>query len=427
MDDSGSHRVGSGARTQGGGSGIPADRLPAKAGDALDLLEGITVLDLTTSVAGPYAGQLLGDMGADVIKVERPGTGDDCRAWGPPFLDGESLWFLAVNRNKRSLTLDYAADRGRKILSDLVKRADVVLVNVVGRVQRKLGIDHETLKPINPALVHVTISGFGLEGARADMPCYDLIAEGYSGVMDMTGELENLPQKVGTPAADMLAGHDAAMSAVAALFRRERKGRGCAIDVSMIESMTRFMAPRISPFLGSGELLRRSGARDSVIAIYQAFETADKPLTLALGNDAIWKRFWAALGEPEFADRPEYASNADRRANRPVLVERIAAILLMRKCDEWLELFRDARIPSGPISRLDEVAADAELQARGFLYSVMRGGVSVPQIGLGIGFDGATEGPRLAPRLGEHSNEILADWLGFGESQIEDLRAGGIV
>jgi crotonobetainyl-CoA:carnitine CoA-transferase CaiB-like acyl-CoA transferase len=415
------------ADSDNGKRAVPADLLPLKAGAALDLLEGITVLDLTTSVAGPYAGQLLGDMGADVIKVERPGSGDDCRAWGPPFLDGESLWFLAVNRNKRSLTLDYAADGGREVLYDLVTRADVVLVNLVGRVQRKLGIDHERLKAINPALIHVTISGFGLEGARADMPCYDLIAEGYSGVMDMTGELENLPQKVGTPAADLLAGHDAAMAAIAALFRRERKGGGCAIDISMIESMTRFMAPRISPFLGSGDLMRRSGARDSVIAIYQAFETADEPLTLALGNDAIWTRFWAAVGEPEFAERPEYASNVDRRSHRAVLVERIAAILLTRKRDEWLDLFQQARIPSGPMARLDEVAADAELQARGFLYSVERGGVKVPQIGLGIGFDGASEGPGLAPKLGQHSDAILADWLGYGESRIAELRAGGIV
>ncbi len=412
---------------QNANSGRPADLLAPKQGGGLDLLEGIVVLDLTTSVAGPYAGQMLGDMGADVIKIERPGAGDDCRAWGPPFLDGESLWFLAVNRNKRSITLDYASDGGRDVLRDLIKRADVVLLNMVDRVQRKLAVDYETLKAINPALIHITISGFGLEGARANMPCYDLIAEGYSGVMDMTGELENPPQKVGTPAADLFAGQDAATAAVSALFRRERKGGGCAIDVSMIESMTRFMAPRLSPYLGSGDLMRRSGGRDSVIAIYQAFETADNPLTLGLGNDAIWKRFWTALGEPEFAERPEYGSNADRREHRPALVRKIAAVLRTRSRDEWLDLFREARIPAGPISRLDEVASDAELQARGFLYSVERSGVKVPQIGLGIGFDGQTEGARLAPKLGEHTDEILGEMLGLDVARIAALRANGTV
>jgi crotonobetainyl-CoA:carnitine CoA-transferase CaiB-like acyl-CoA transferase len=278
------------------------DSLPAPAAPpALTLLAGVTVVDLTTSIAGPYATMLLGDMGARVIKVERPGAGDDCRAWGPPWLDGESLWFASVNRNKESVTLDYSNAAGRKVLHDMVRKADVVIVNLVGRVQQKLGIDYAALKAIKPDLVFVSLTGFGLTGARKDFPCYDLIAEGYSGVMDLTGEAESPPQKVGTPAADLISGMDAAMATLAALFERAKSGKGHQIDIAMVDSMTRFMSPRIVPYLGTGEVPKRTGAKDSVIAVYQAFDTQDKPLTLGLGNDAIWKRFWQAVGQAEEA------------------------------------------------------------------------------------------------------------------------------
>ena len=408
--------------------GVPADNLPDKDTAGLDLLEGVTVLDLTTSVAGPYAGQLLGDMGARVIKVERPGRGDDCRAWGPPFLDGESLWFLSVNRNKRSVTLDFSKAEGKALLLRLVEQADVVLVNMVASVQAKLGIDFEALRCVKPALIHVSITGFGLDGARSEMPCYDLIAEGYSGVMDMTGEADGAPQKVGTPAADMLAGQDAAMAAVAALFRSQRTGKGAQVDISMVETMTRFMAPRLMPHLGSGEVMRRSGGRDSVIAIYQAFPTADEPITLGLGNDAIWARFWAAVGEPDAAADPAHASNAMRRTLRTEIVGRIGKLLKTRTRDEWMALFVKARVPAGPIYRLDEIAADVPLRDRGFLYGVTRDGVRVPQIGLGITIDGATEACKLpAPKLGADNDLVFAEMLDLSAGQIDALRRNGTI
>lgn len=409
-------------------SNVPADSLPDKSSAGLDLLEGVTVLDLTTSVAGPYAGQLLGDMGAQVIKIERPGRGDDCRAWGPPFLDGESLWFLSVNRNKRSVTLDFSNAEGKALLLQLVEQADVVLVNLVASAQAKLGIDYAKLRMTKPDLIHVSITGFGLEGARNAMPCYDLIAEGYSGVMDMTGEIEGPPQKVGTPAADMLAGQDAAMAAMAALYRRQRTGQGAQIDISMVETMTRFMSPRLMPHLGSGEVMRRSGGRDSVIAIYQAFPTADEPITLGLGNDAIWGRFWAAVGEPEAAAEPAHATNAMRRTQRAAIVERIGKLLKTRTRDEWMALFVKARVPAGPIYRLDEIAADVPLRDRGFLYAVTRNGVRVPQIGLGITIDGATEACKLpAPKLGADNDFVFTKMLGIGAGQLDAFRKNGTI
>jgi crotonobetainyl-CoA:carnitine CoA-transferase CaiB-like acyl-CoA transferase len=407
----------------------PMDALPvATLGAGFDLLAGIRVLDLTTSIAGPYAGMLLGDLGAEVIKIERPGRGDDCRAWGPPFLDGESLWFLSVNRNKCSVTLDYASEAGRAVLHDLVRKCDVVLVNLVARVQRKLGIDHATLAGVRSDLIHLSLTGFGLAGVRADMPCYDLIAEGYSGVMDLTGEAESDPQKVGTPAADLIAGMDAALVSVAALFDRSRTGRGHAIDVSMVDSMTRFMAPRIVPYLGSGSVPRRTGAKDSVIAVYQVFNAADAPMNLALGNDAIWQRFWNAVGEPAVADDARYATSAQRHAARADIVARIAAVLKTKPRDHWLDLLAAAKVPAGPIYRVDEVAADPALRERGVVYRLEADGRAIPQVGLGILVDGASAGVRVAPpRLGEHTDSVLSELLGYEPQRIEDLRSDRII
>ena len=397
---------------------IPADHLPlASTADAtrgpLALLAGVRVIDTTTSVAGPYATLLLADYGADVVKIERAPAGDDARAWGPPFLDGESLWFLAMNRNKRSLALDIATPEGRATLEALVSKADVFVTNQVGASQSKLGIDPDRLAALNPALVHVSITGFGTEGARSHLPCYDLIAEGYSGVMDLTGELDSGPQKIGTPAADLLSGMDAAMAVIAALHERKSSGKGHRIDVSMVESMTRFMSARIVPYLGSGELARRSGARDSVIAVYQVFETADAPITLGLGNEGLWRRFWEAIGQAERGRDPAFDSNVKRRAARAQIVAEIEAILRTRPRAAWLRIFAEHRIPAGPINRVEEVGADPELQARGLVYAIERNGVRLPQVGLGVHVDGsAATQRRTPPRLGEHNAEVLKDWLG---------------
>ncbi|MDB5855370.1 MAG: acyl-CoA transferase [Herminiimonas sp.] len=408
---------------------LPADTLPPpQSGNTLRLLDGIKVLDLTTSIAGPYASLMLADLGATVVKVERPGHGDDARAWGPPFLDGESLWFLSVNRNKQSVTLDYAKPAGLAALHALVAVADVIIINQVVRSQKKLGIDYAVLKGINPKLIHVSITGFGLTGASSDQPCYDLIAEGVSGVMDLTGEAGNDPQKVGTPAADLLAGADAALATLAAIIDRGRTGNGHAIDVSMVESMTRFMTPRIIPYLGSDQLPRRSGGKDSVIAIYQTFHTADDPLTLGLGNDNIWARFCEAIERPDMASNPAFANNVGRRQMRDEIVAEIQSVLIGKSRDHWLALFAKARIPAGPINRLDQVVRDPVLTERGLFYSAQRNGFSLPQVGLGIRFDGNNETYRNAPpRLGEDTHAVFASWLGWDQDTINELGTAGLL
>lgn len=387
-------------------------------GKGLGFLDGIKVVDLTTSVAGPYATMLLADFGAEVIKIERP-HGDDARHWGPPFLDGEALWFLAMNRNKKSVTMDMRQSEDRAAFEKLVETADVVVTNQPPNVQAKLGLDYATLKALRPDLVFVSITGFGLDGERANLVCYDLIAEGYSGIMDVTGEPDSPPQKVGAPAADMLAGQDAAMAAMAALFDRQKSGRGRQIDISLVESMTRFLACRISPYLGVGEVPRRSGGTDSVIAIYQAFQTADEPITLGLGNDAIWARFWDAVGDPDYGVRQEFSSNTARRERRAEIVEHIQEVIRTRTRAEWLALFGKARIPSGPINRVDELCSDEEFQRRRLFYTATdESGREVPQIGLGIAIDGeVTTARSLPPRLGEHNDEILGPLRASGAAE----------
>lgn len=394
---------------------IPADALPlVQSGSGYSMLDGIRIVDLTTSIAGPSATMLLADMGAEVLKVERPNGGDDARAWGPPFLDGEALWFAAVNRNKKSVALDYANPEGLELLHQLVKTADVVVVNMSPRVSRKLKIDVATLRALREDLIYVSITSFGLEGERADWTCYDLIAEGYSGIMDVTGEAGREAQKVGAPAADMLSGQDAAFGALAALFDRQRTGKGHVADVALVVSMTRFLSCRIMPYLGSGDVPRRSGGRDSVIAIYQAFETADDPITLGLGNDNLWQRFWTAVGQPERAAVEGRSSNIERRENRDAIVTEIAAILREKPRAHWLPLFASARVPAGPINRVDQVVADETLHRRGLFYRMTAyDGRIVPQVGTGIVIDGVPNVPRSAPpRLGEHTDDVLRELNG---------------
>lgn len=408
---------------------LPLSSLPLRPpGGRLGLLKGVRVLDLTTSLAGPYGTMLLADLGADVIKVERPKVGDDSRHWRPPELDGKALWFSSVNRNKRSVALDYAGPEGYEVLTEMVRHCDVVVTNQLPKVLAKLKVNYEALCAIKPDLIVVSLTGFGLEGARANYPCYDLIAEGYSGVMDLTGEAESDPQKVGTPAADLLGGADVALGCLAALYDHAATGHGHLVDVSLVDSMTRFMTPRLVPYLGSGDLPKRSGAKDSVIAVYQVFQTADDPITLGLANDNIWARFCGAIDREDLVQDSSLADNGGRVRARPELVPEIAAILRQQGRRHWLDLFARKGVPAGPINRMDDVAADIELHRRGLLYAMDDNGQAVPQVGLGIRFDGDAAGfDYPPPDLGGHTDQVLHDLLGYGEDRLNQLRNKGLI
>ena len=363
-----------------------------------------------------------------VVKVEKPLTGDDSRSWGPPFLNSESLWYLSVNRNKSSIAIDMTLIEGRQLLEKLVSQADVLVTNFLPKVQRKLQVDAAHLHGINPRLIHISLTGFGLEGERSSFSCYDLIAEGYSGVMDMTGEINQDPQKIGTPAADLLAGMDLALATMAALIKRDKDQKGHAIDISMVDSMTRFMTPRLISYLGSGTIPRRDGAKDSVIAIYQVFQTLDEPITLGLGNDAIWKRFWTALNEVDFITDPQYQTNIDRRKHRQMLVSLIQDRLKARPRKYWLELFQENNIPAGPINRLDQISSDPEMLKRGMFYDVPKDGYLIPQVGLGIQMDGQQSFcHKPPPALGEDTSEVLSHWLNMSNEDISQLLNNNII
>ncbi len=303
-----------------------------------------------------------------------------------------------------------------------------MVTNQPANVQKKLKTDFQSLSALNDTLIFASITGFGLTGERADWTSYDLIAEGYSGVMDITGAADGPPQKIGTPAADMLAGQDAAMAIMAALIKRGREAQAQLLDISLVESMVRFLACRVVAYLGSGSTPRRSGGTDSVVAIYQAFETADQPMTLCLGTDGIWKRFWQAVGQPDYAAIPHFGSNADRRAHRGKIVADIQEILMRAPRAEWLEKFAKARVPAGPINSVAEAAADSALQARGLFYALDDGERRVPQVGLGIPVTGQTMQPRaLPPELGADTDAILTKLLNYSHAQIASLRAANAI
>lgn len=408
---------------------LPLEQLPRQLpGKRLSLLGGIRILDLTTSLAGPYATMLLGDLGAEVIKVERPQSGDDSRHWTPPSYAGHGLWFLSVNRNKRSVTLDFSVPEGLELLRRLIARSDVLITNQLPAVQSKLGIDIDSVKTIRQDIVHVSLTGFGLEGERCNDPCYDLIAEGYSGVMDLTGELSGDPQKIGTPAADLLAGADAAMGCLAALMDRTKTGRGHLVEVSLVNSMARFLSPRIVSYLGSGEVPRRSGAKDSVIAIYQVFSTSDEPMTLALPNDGIWRRFCDAVERQDLAEDVSLATNEGRILRRRDLVDEIQRLLVQKPRSYWLSLFRERKVPAGPINRVDEVVREKFLLENGFFYSMDDGVNLIPQVGIGIRFDGETPGyERPPPILGADTYSVLRNLAGLKLEDLEKYRQAGVI
>lgn len=401
---------------------IPAP-LSRAVGAPLRLLAGVRVVDVTTSLAGPYASLLLADMGAEVIKIERPGIGDDSRHWTPPELGGKALWYCSVNRNKRSVALDYSTEAGRKVLFDLIKTSDVFLTNQLPKVQSKLGIDWESVKAVKPDIIFVSLTGFGLEGARSNDPCYDLIAEGYSGVMDLTGAADSGPQKVGTPAADLLGGADAALGCIAALFERRVSGAGHLVDIALVDSMVRFMTPKLVSYMGTGVVPRRTGGTDSVVAIYQVFETADEPMTLGLGNNNTWQRFCKAVGREDLLNEPALINNAGRVVERSRLVAEIAPILRTRSRAAWLELFNREKVPAGPINSLDQVVADEELRNRGLFYSVDDSGIDLPQVGLGITVDREVAGCARPPQhLGQDTESVLAEILGYDKGRIAALK-----
>ena len=378
-------------------------------------LDGIRVADFTQALSGPYCTMLLADLGADVVKVERPGRGDDSRHWGPPFVGETAAYFLAVNRNKRSLELDLATPGGREAAAALVASSDVVVENWRPGTAARLGLDAATLRERHPRLVHCSISGFGADGPpRAG---YDQIVQGMSGWMSLTGDGAGEPTKAGVPVGDISAGMFAAHGIMAALFKRERTGEGSVVDVAMLDSLVAMLAYQATRFFATGVPPLREGNQHATIAPYGTFATRDGTLNVCVGNDQQFQRLCAALNAQQLGGDSRYQTNPLRLEHREELTEELSEVFRELTCADILARLELAGVPAGPIRTLDEVFADPDVQARGLQLRVEHeqlGEVSVP--GGPWRIDGEPVSARLAPPvLGQHNAQIMQE-LGLGGS-----------
>lgn len=384
-------------------------------------LQGLRVVDLSTSYAGPTASMYLADLGADVVKVERPGRGDDARLWGPPFVDGVSAWFASANRNKRSIALDLRSSTGLDALHRLVSGADVLLESLNPSKLARLGLEPAETCARHPRLIYCAMSGVGLTGPQAHLPGYDLVAQARSGLMSVTGTAGGSPQRVSTALSDIVTGMVAALAISAAVVRQRETGVGDLIDVSLLDSDLALMAPRIAAFLAGESEPAPSGGTDSVLAIYQSFATADRDIVVAVGNDVIWRRFCEALGLSELADDPRLSTNAGRREHRAEVVARITEVLARRRAQHWLDVLQEAGVPTSLVQGLSEVTNDPQVLARDALLPVPGSGGGLHGVHSPFRLGSLTE-PRNErfPETGEHSVEVLRE-CGFSDEEIRDL------
>ena len=402
-------------------------------------LSHIRVLDLSRVLAGPWCTQILADLGADVIKIERPGSGDDTRQWGPPFVsvDGggneESLYFLATNRGKRSMTLDLSDSRGQKVVHELAAHCDVVVENFKVGALARYGLDYETLKGINPSLVYCSITGFGQTGPYADRAGYDFMIQAMGGLMSVTGEAEEAagtnPQKVGVAIADLVTGLYCANAIQAALIHRERTGQGQYIDMALLDCQVAILANQAMTYLAAGQTPVRMGNAHPNIVPYQVFETQDGHIILAIGNDGQFRRFCELANQPHLAQDPRFVANRDRVKHRAQLIEALALVMKSKNTDDWLNLLESEGIPCGRINSIDETLNDPQVVHRQMRTQALHS--SLGEINLLGSPLKLSETPgevrRAPPVLGEDTDQVLREVLGYEDSAIRGLHADGVV
>jgi glutaryl-CoA transferase len=402
-------------------------------------IAGIKVLDLSRILAGPWATQLLADLGAEVIKVERPNGGDDTRSWGPPYLTdpegrgtSESAYFLSTNRGKRSVAIDFSTEDGSRLVRELALQSDVLIENYKVGGLEKYRLAWKDLAPLHPGLIYCSISAFGQSGPAAAKPGYDAMIQAMGGLMSVTGvpdgEPGGGPQKVGVAVADLLAGMYASTAILAALYERERSGRGQFIDLALLDTQVAALANQSLNFLVSGDAPQRHGTAHPNIVPYQAFATADGHLMLAIGNDRQFVRFCEVAGCCELASDPRYATNAQRLQHRHLLIPLLSVIVSSRSTRDWVDTLATVNIPCGPINDLAQVFAEPQVAHRGLKMRLPHATGSAPNVRNPIRYSRTpVEYGRSAPLLGEHTDEVLAERLGLAAEELRALHDRGVL
>jgi formyl-CoA transferase/CoA:oxalate CoA-transferase len=397
--------------------------------DGTGALAGLTVVDLTRVLSGPYCTMMLSDMGARVIKIEQPGRGDDTRGWGPPFQSGESSYFLSINRNKESVTLDFKHASGRRVLDALIARADVLVENFRPGALDRVGLGHGELAARHPALVYCSVSGFGQSGPRRLEPGYDAVMQGEGGLMSITGSPDGPPYRLGIAIADIVSGMFAAYGVAMALLARHRTGRGQHVDIGMLDSVAALLTYQAAICFATGEAPRRLGNRHPTIVPYETLPAADGELVVAVGNDTLFRTFCDVLELPALAADPQFATNAARvQAHarlRPLLVERLRT----KPCATWIAALRQAGVPCGAVRDLQQVLTDPQLLERAMIVALEHpaaGPIKVLGTPVKLGeTPGRVRTP--PPRLGEHTRRVLSQDVGLSEEEIEGLRREGVI
>lgn len=394
----------------------------------MGLLGGIRILDLSRMLAGPYGSMLMADMGAEVIKIEEPNGGDPIRRMGPPFVQGESAYFISINRNKKSVTLDLGTDRGREVFFRLVGVSDVVYDNFRPGVMERLGCDYERLRQRNPRIISCSVSAFGQEGPYRDLPAFDLILQAMGGAMSITGEPGRAPVRMGLPMGDLAGGLFAAYAVAGALYQRERTGQGLRIDLGLLDCQVSLLTYVAQYFFADGHVPGPVGSAHQSVIPYQAFKTQDISIVIAVFAEKFWAKLCNVLGRPDLVEDPRFQTNVLRHRHRDELIRILEEAFASRRGEEWLRALREEGIPAGPINTVDRVLRDPQVLHRRMVVEMDHPVCGkVPTLGIPIKLDAGEANIRPSPRLGEHTEEILGNLAALSPAELTKLRLAQVI